>query len=184
MFYLWCFQIPHTADKGLSDCRKRGGHWLLCWISKQVYKKYLLKLRIHSILLLLLTFVILLGSSFMFGRALTSVLWGILADRYGRKPVIIFGTISVLVLWSRVLIIHWYSRFLLIIFASISFDDYRVIFNTLFGLSTSFWMAVSTRFLLGSLCGILGPMRVCWYSSNFIALLQYMILGLKFNPAG
>jgi len=38
------------------------------------------------------------GSAFMFGRALTSVLWGMIADRYGRKPVIIFGTVSVLVL--------------------------------------------------------------------------------------
>lgn len=33
----------------------------------------------------------------MFGRALTSVLWGMVADRYGRKPVIIFGTVTVLV---------------------------------------------------------------------------------------
>ncbi|XP_056171123.1 protein ZINC INDUCED FACILITATOR-LIKE 1-like isoform X2 [Syzygium oleosum] len=70
------------------------------------------------------------GSAFMFGRALTSVLWGMIADRYGRKPVILFGTVTV------------------------------VVFNTLFGLSTNFWMAVSTRFLLGSLCGILGPMRI------------------------
>jgi MFS family permease len=31
----------------------------------------------------------------MLGRALTSVLWGMIADRYGRKPVIMFGTISV-----------------------------------------------------------------------------------------
>lgn len=29
----------------------------------------------------------------MFGRALTSVPWGMIADRYGRKPVILFGTI-------------------------------------------------------------------------------------------
>lgn len=69
------------------------------------------------------------GSAFMFGRALTSVLWGMIADRYGRKPVILFGSVTL------------------------------VIFNTLFGLSTNFWMAVSTRFLLGSLSGILGPMR-------------------------
>lgn len=33
----------------------------------------------------------------MFGRALTSVLWGAIADRYGRKPVIIFGIITLLV---------------------------------------------------------------------------------------
>ncbi|KAK8552727.1 hypothetical protein V6N12_041304 [Hibiscus sabdariffa] len=69
------------------------------------------------------------GSAFMLGRALTSVLWGIFADRYGRKPVIIMGTISV------------------------------VIFNTLFGLSVNFWMAVITRFLLGSMNGLLGPIK-------------------------
>lgn len=34
----------------------------------------------------------------MLGRALTSVFWGIIADRYGRKPVIVFGTVAVLVL--------------------------------------------------------------------------------------
>ncbi|KAK1393618.1 Protein ZINC INDUCED FACILITATOR [Heracleum sosnowskyi] len=101
---------------------------------------------VHSILSLLLTFVVLSGSSFMFGRALTSVLWGILADRYGRKPVIIFGMISV------------------------------VIFNTLFGLSTSFWMAVSMRFLLGSLCGILGPMRA--YASE-VCRKEHQALGLS-----
>ena len=28
----------------------------------------------------------------MFGRALTSVAWGVVADRYDRKPVIIMGT--------------------------------------------------------------------------------------------
>ena len=33
----------------------------------------------------------------MFGRALTSVFWGIVADRYGRKPIILLGTISMLV---------------------------------------------------------------------------------------
>ncbi|XP_057457735.1 protein ZINC INDUCED FACILITATOR-LIKE 1-like [Lotus japonicus] len=68
------------------------------------------------------------GSAYMLGRALTSVLWGIIADRYGRKPVIISGIISV------------------------------IIFSTLFGLSTNFWMAVFMRFVLGSLNGLLGPM--------------------------
>lgn len=33
----------------------------------------------------------------MLGRALTSVAWGMVADRYGRKPVIMIGTIAVLV---------------------------------------------------------------------------------------
>uniref|UniRef100_A0A2P2JQ36 Major facilitator superfamily (MFS) profile domain-containing protein n=4 Tax=Rhizophora mucronata TaxID=61149 RepID=A0A2P2JQ36_RHIMU len=69
------------------------------------------------------------GSSFMLGRALTSVFWGLVADRYGRKPVILIGTFAV------------------------------VVFNTLFGLSVNFWMAVITRFLLGSFNGLLGPMK-------------------------
>ncbi|XP_054816244.1 protein ZINC INDUCED FACILITATOR-LIKE 1-like isoform X2 [Prosopis cineraria] len=67
-----------------------------------------------------------LGSSFMLGRGLTSVAWGIVADRYGRKYTILLGTIAI------------------------------TVFNTLFGLCTSFWMAVSTRFLLGGLNGSLG----------------------------
>ncbi|CAA0835681.1 Protein ZINC INDUCED FACILITATOR-LIKE 1 [Striga hermonthica] len=70
-----------------------------------------------------------IGSTFMLGRALTSVFWGSIADRYGRKPVIIIGTTSI------------------------------VIFNTLFGLSMNFWMAIITRFLLGSLNGLLGPIK-------------------------
>ncbi|KAK1280620.1 Protein ZINC INDUCED FACILITATOR-LIKE 1 [Acorus gramineus] len=69
------------------------------------------------------------GSSFMLGRALTAIIWGMIADRYGRKPVIIIGTGTL------------------------------IIFNTLFGLSINFWMAVSTRFLLGSLNGLLGPVK-------------------------
>jgi MFS family permease len=35
------------------------------------------------------------GSSFMLGRTLMSVLWGMVSDRYGRKPVIIFGVFTV-----------------------------------------------------------------------------------------
>lgn len=27
----------------------------------------------------------------MFGRALTSIFWGIMSDRYGRKPIIFLG---------------------------------------------------------------------------------------------
>ncbi|KAM6600767.1 hypothetical protein CsatA_020376 [Cannabis sativa] len=69
------------------------------------------------------------GSSYMLGRALTSVFWGYVADRYGRKPVIIIGTFTV------------------------------VIFNTLFGLSLNFWMAIATRFLLGCFNGLLGPIK-------------------------
>ncbi|XP_059295917.1 protein ZINC INDUCED FACILITATOR 1-like [Lycium ferocissimum] len=87
-----------------------------------------------------------LGSSFMLGRALTSILWGIIADRYGRKPVVVIGTITV------------------------------VIFNALFGLSTNFWMAIVTRFLIGSLCGIIGTMRA--YASE-ICRKEYHALGIS-----
>ncbi|KAI9156341.1 hypothetical protein LWI28_004572 [Acer negundo] len=86
------------------------------------------------------------GASFMLGRALTSVLWGIVADRYGRKPVIIIGTSAV------------------------------VIFNTLFGLSVNFWMAIITRFLLGSLNGLLGPIKA--YSCEVFRD-EYQALGLS-----
>lgn len=86
------------------------------------------------------------GSSFMFGRALTSVFWGIMADRYGRKPVIVIGTTTV------------------------------VIFNTLFGLSLNYWMAITTRFLLGSLNGLLGPIRA--YASEVISE-EYEALALS-----
>lgn len=86
------------------------------------------------------------GSSFMIGRALTSVFWGIVADRYGRKPVILLGTIAV------------------------------VIFNTLFGLSVNFWMAIITRFLLGSLNGLLGPIKA--YAVEIFRA-EYQALGLS-----
>ncbi|XP_031126663.1 protein ZINC INDUCED FACILITATOR-LIKE 1-like [Ipomoea triloba] len=86
------------------------------------------------------------GSSYMVGRALTSLLWGVVADRWGRRPVVIFGTAAV------------------------------AIFNTLFGLSINFWMAITTRFLLGSLCGILGPMRA--YAAE-ICRKEYQALGMS-----
>ncbi|PHT27173.1 Protein ZINC INDUCED FACILITATOR-LIKE 1 [Capsicum baccatum] len=86
------------------------------------------------------------GSSFMLGRALTSIPWGMIADRYGRKPVIVIGAITV------------------------------VIFNALFGLSTNFWLAIVMRFLLGSLCGIIGTMRA---DASEICRKEYHALGLS-----
>ncbi|RZC64214.1 hypothetical protein C5167_025986 [Papaver somniferum] len=69
------------------------------------------------------------ASAYMLGRGLTSVLWGAVADRYGRKPVIIFCCTTM------------------------------VILTTLFGLSTNFWMAVSIRLLLGASSAIFGPIQ-------------------------
>ncbi|KAL6640468.1 hypothetical protein ACP70R_021591 [Stipagrostis hirtigluma subsp. patula] len=70
-----------------------------------------------------------LGASYMLGRSLTSMIWGMVADRIGRKPVIMITILS------------------------------TIVFNTLFGLSTRYWMALATRFLLGFLNGLLGPIR-------------------------
>jgi len=36
----------------------------------------------------------------------------------------------------------------------------RVILNTLFGLSTTYWMAITTRLVLGALNGLLAPIKV------------------------
>ncbi|KAM0903627.1 hypothetical protein ACQ4PT_018540 [Festuca glaucescens] len=70
-----------------------------------------------------------LAASYMIGRAITSIFWGVASDRLGRKPVIVFAMLSV------------------------------VILQTLFGLSTKYWMAIAARLLLGSLNGILGPVK-------------------------
>ncbi|MCD7465543.1 Protein ZINC INDUCED FACILITATOR-LIKE 1 [Datura stramonium] len=86
------------------------------------------------------------GSAFMLGRALTSVFWGTVADRYGRKPVIVFGTFVV------------------------------VVFNTLFGLSVNFWMAIITRFLLGFLNGLIGPIKA--YAAEIFRE-EYQALGMS-----
>ncbi|KQK03822.1 probable peptide/nitrate transporter At3g43790 [Brachypodium distachyon] len=69
------------------------------------------------------------GASYMCGRALSSVIWGVVADKYGRKPVLVITLFSV------------------------------IIFNTLFGLSSSYWMALATRGLLGLFSGMLGPIK-------------------------
>nr|XP_029120501.1 protein ZINC INDUCED FACILITATOR 1 isoform X2 [Elaeis guineensis] len=82
----------------------------------------------------------------MFGRALTSAFWGLVADRCGRKPVIVIGICAV------------------------------IIFNTLFGLSTTYWMAITTRLLLGSLNGLLGPIKA--YSIE-VCRPEHQALGLS-----
>ncbi|KAK9170608.1 hypothetical protein Syun_002748 [Stephania yunnanensis] len=86
------------------------------------------------------------GASFMLGRVWSSYLWGIVADRYGRKPVMILGTISV------------------------------AVFNTLFGLSSTFWMAIWTRFLLGSFNGLVGSIKA--YACE-VCREEYQALGMS-----
>ncbi|KFK40610.1 hypothetical protein AALP_AA2G018300 [Arabis alpina] len=57
-------------------------------------------------------------------------LMGVMAYRFGRKPIILLGTITI------------------------------AIFNALFGLSSNFWMAIGTRFLLGIFNCLLRTMKV------------------------
>ncbi|KAL6595634.1 hypothetical protein ACP70R_047974 [Stipagrostis hirtigluma subsp. patula] len=87
-----------------------------------------------------------LGASYMIGRCFASLFWGVVADRIGRKPIIIFSVFSV------------------------------VIFNTLFGLSVKYWMAITTRFLLGALNGMLAPIKA--YSIE-VCRPEHQALGLS-----
>lgn len=68
----------------------------------------------------------LLAAAFMAGRTLTSFAWGMIADIYGRRVVLFLSLIL------------------------------SALFSVLFGLSTSFWLAFSWRFLLGASNGIAG----------------------------
>ncbi|KAI5078815.1 hypothetical protein GOP47_0006486, partial [Adiantum capillus-veneris] len=69
-----------------------------------------------------------LGSALLVGRFLTSTAWGLIADKYGHKLVILIGTATIFT------------------------------FNTLFGFSTNYWMALICRFLLGLGNGLTGTL--------------------------
>uniref|UniRef100_A0A0D9XWL8 Major facilitator superfamily (MFS) profile domain-containing protein n=1 Tax=Leersia perrieri TaxID=77586 RepID=A0A0D9XWL8_9ORYZ len=76
---------------------------------------------------------------------------GFLGNRIGRKPIIKFSILSV------------------------------VIFNTLFGLSVRYWMAIATRFLLGALNGMLAPIKA--YSIE-VCRPEHQALGLSIVSTG
>ncbi|XBI67144.1 hypothetical protein VPH35_046553 [Triticum aestivum] len=91
------------------------------------------------------------GATYFLARTITVVPWGMFADKYGRKPCIVISILSV------------YGRFM-------------IIFNTLFGLSMTYWMAIVTRGLLGLLCGILGPIKA--YASE-VCRTEHQALGIS-----
>ena len=73
-----------------------------------------------------------LASSFFIGRLSTAFLWGIASDTFGRRPVLIVGCVAM------------------------------GIAQFIFGLATSFEMAVACRFLLGAFNGVVGTAKtVC-----------------------
>lgn len=67
-----------------------------------------------------------IAASMMCGRLCSSIFWGTMADRIGRKPIISMGCLSI------------------------------AVFSLLFGLSINYTMAVFTRFLLGLFNPIIG----------------------------
>lgn len=105
----------------------------------------------------------------MLGRGLTSVVLGLIADRNGGKPVIVFGIVSAWVLRVSLFIIvklnsnreldsPWLS--IDMIFGLL--HVHKFVSNTLFGLTMHYSMALTARFLLCALNGLLGPVRVWW----------------------
>uniref|UniRef100_A0ACD5VHS3 Uncharacterized protein n=1 Tax=Avena sativa TaxID=4498 RepID=A0ACD5VHS3_AVESA len=86
------------------------------------------------------------GATYFLARTISAVPWGMFADKYGRKPCIVISILSV------------------------------IVFNTLFGLSTTYWMAIVTRGLLGLLCGILGPIKA--YASE-VCRKEHQALGIS-----
>ncbi|CAM0950354.1 unnamed protein product [Alopecurus aequalis] len=102
-----------------------------------------------------------LGASYMVGRAFASIFWGMVADRIGRKPVIVISILS------------------------------TIVFNTLFGLSVKYWMAITTRLMLGAFNGFLAPIKaycieVCRDEQQALGMSTVNTawgLGLIFGPA-
>lgn len=109
-FFYWFSDFFFSAyiDKGLECCQKSGRYWFLCWICGWVVYIYIYIFQlIHSIAWILEVYIITFfrtqfdfvngfieGSAFMVGRMLTAVFWGVVADRYGRKLVIMFSIAS------------------------------------------------------------------------------------------
>ena len=71
----------------------------------------------------------LLAASFMIGRGMTALVWGLLADKYGRRPVLITCCLAM------------------------------VVFQLIFGFATSFGMAIAARFFLGFFNGLVGTSK-------------------------
>jgi MFS family permease len=71
----------------------------------------------------------LLAASFMIGRGTTALVWGILADKYGRRPVLITCCLAM------------------------------IVFQLMFGFSVSFGMAIASRFFLGFFNGLVGTSK-------------------------
>ncbi|CAN0223141.1 unnamed protein product [Pylaiella littoralis] len=88
-----------------------------------------------------------LTSALMVGRFVSSYFWGRFADRYGRLPVMYIGLCSIAIL------------------------------SVAFGLSTSFWWAVSCRFMLGAMNGLVAIAK-CMISE--VCGKEHEVVGMSF----
>ncbi|CAM9674846.1 unnamed protein product, partial [Ectocarpus sp. 6 AP-2014] len=84
------------------------------------------------------------ASSFTFGRFLSGYVWGSATDIIGRKPVIIIGLLSI------------------------------TIFSMIFGMSDTYSMAITTRFILGLTNGIMPALRT---SLSEVCGPEHVVLG-------
>lgn len=71
----------------------------------------------------------LLVSAYAVAEALTSMIWGVISDHYGRKPVVLIGLCGV------------------------------AISSLIFGLAQSYWVALLARFVGGALNGNVSVMQ-------------------------
>ncbi|CBN79752.1 conserved unknown protein [Ectocarpus siliculosus] len=89
------------------------------------------------------------ASAYMLGHFLSGYLWGYASDSVGRKPVILVGLLAVAVL------------------------------SLTFGLSTTYELAISSRFVLGVMNGIMPAIRttvyeVCTTNSHVVQAMAYI----------
>ncbi|MCO5550550.1 hypothetical protein L7F22_004037 [Adiantum nelumboides] len=88
------------GNKGLGDCGKR--YWLCAQETKgelhveELECDLVKDFHITSSITEVAFYAGFIGSAFMAGRFLSSAPWGVIADKYGRKPVLICGTASML----------------------------------------------------------------------------------------
>lgn len=83
----------------------------------------------------------LLVSAYAVAEALTAIGWGALSDRYGRKPVVLFGLGGV------------------------------AISSLIFGLATEYWVALLARFIGGALNGNVAVRQAFYHFCYLVFLL-------------
>eukprot|EP00752_Nemacystus_decipiens_P005353 g4854.t1 len=88
-----------------------------------------------------------IASSFTFGRFLTAYVWGHASDSIGRKPVVLIGLSAI------------------------------VVCSVAFGLSTSFTMAIASRFVLGLLNGIMPAVRAM---TREVCGPEHVVMGMNY----